>query len=141
MPSVRKAPGFNELSPARFTFYYDSSIVYDSSDINGGNHSNQVGMAVALVSDSTVGLGAAGGIFRGALVAVESDGSCTVQVGGVCRVPYVAATPPIVGHGVTVTGAGAVTSAATPTAAETAAGAMCLSLDSVNLVAYVLIPV
>lgn len=145
MASVRKAPFYNEVGGKWLTFFYDSSIVYDPSDIATDNHSAQVGMAVGLVSDSTVGLGAAlasaAKILRGVVVAVESDGACTVQTGGVCKCPYLVGTPPIVGRGVTIDGAGNVTSAsAGPTATETATAAQVLSLDSTNLVAYVLLP-
>ncbi len=141
MASVRKNPFYNEVGGKWLTFLYDSSIVYDPSDIATDNHSAQVGMAVAIVSDSTVGLATSGKLFRGTVVAVESDGACTVQVGGVCKVPYLNSAPPIVGRGVTVDGAGNVTSASGgATAAETAFGACVLSLDSVNFLAYVLLP-
>lgn len=132
---------WNENDAHYSTFYYDGTIVYDANDIATDNHSGQVGKAVAVVGDSEVGLGAAGGIFRGKVVVVEEDGVCTVQDGGVVEVPYLAATPPIVGRGVTVDGAGNVTSAsAGATAAETALAAQVLSLDSVNLLAKVMIP-
>ena len=141
MPSVRKAPLYNEIGAHRSTYYYDSSIVYDPSDIATDNHSAQVGMAVALVSDSTVGLATAGKLFRGAVIVVESDGACTVQDGGVVKAPYLVGTPPIIGRGVTVDGLGNVTSASGgTTAAETAYGACVLSLDATNLLAYVLLP-
>ena len=141
MPSVRKAPLFNEIGAHRDTYYYNNTIVYDPSDIATDSHSAQIGMAVTLVSDSTVGLGASGGLFRGAVIVVESDGSCTVQDGGVVKVPYLVGAPPIIGRGVTVDGAGNVTSASGgATAAESVYGACVLSLDATNLVAYVLLP-
>lgn len=130
MADPRAIVGFKEQDPRFLTFKYDSSIVYDPSmyDLVMG-HSLQVGKAVTQVSDSTVGLGAAGGVFAGLLVRVESDGFCTVQVGGTMGVPYVVATPPIVGRGVTVDGAGNVTSAgAGATLGEASSSAQVLAL-------------
>jgi hypothetical protein len=118
MPSVRAAAKFNEQNIVTVTMSYDASIVYTPSYYDGSNHSAQIGSAVALVGNGIVGLGAAGAALFGKLLEVESDGVCTVAVAGMLQFPAATTLPPLLGHGVTVDGAGKVSSAATATDAE-----------------------
>lgn len=118
MPSVRGAAKFNEQGITLLTMSYDASIVYDASYYDGNNHSNQVGLAVALVGNGQVGLGTAGAPLFGKLMEVESDGTCSVAVAGILQLPAATTLPPLLNHGVTVDGTGKVSSAATATDAE-----------------------
>jgi hypothetical protein len=136
MASVRVKPAFRDQGLLLLTFRYDTSIVYDASYYDGTNHSAQYGMLVALVSDSTVGLGSSGNYPIGKLVKIEPN-TCTVEVAGTIEVPYASGYAPTVGLGVTVDGAGNALAGASPRAA-TERGIV-LALDTTNLLAYVLL--
>jgi hypothetical protein len=102
-------------------FKYDSTIVFNAA-ANDGN-SAQVGLAVTLVADDTVGLAADGNLVLGKLIIVEGDGKCGVQIGGHMYLPR--GTAATVTRGEKIVGALGPTSAkgyiravATGTAAE-----------------------
>ncbi len=70
--------------------------------------SDDVGKAVVIADDNTVGLGADGGKLLGRLEAIEGE-LATVQIAGVVRLALAAGeTAPSVGDAVVVDGAGAV---------------------------------
>lgn len=62
----------------------DSTIVYSATEVNG---SASVGLAVTFSAADTVQLVGDGEAVVGKLLKVESDGKCTVQVGGVMELP------------------------------------------------------
>lgn len=62
----------------------DSTITYDSTEPNG---SASVGLAVTLSGNDIVALAADANAIVGKLILVESDGFCTVQVGGNMTLP------------------------------------------------------
>ncbi|MEJ7763497.1 MAG: hypothetical protein WKF80_11960 [Thermomicrobiales bacterium] len=70
--------------------HVDASIVY-SKTVAGGSVS--VGKAVRLTGNRIFGLATTGTEVAGRLVLVESDGVCTVQVGGFMELPAAAAIP------------------------------------------------
>ncbi len=137
MASVRVAPIFQEQGILTLTLEYDTSIVYDASYYDGTNHSAQVGDLVALVSDSTAGLGSSGNYPLGKLIKVEPN-ACTVEIGGVVSVPYVStnANPPLVGRGIQVDGAGNAITPAGGARLATERGTV-LSLNSTTQTCYV----
>jgi hypothetical protein len=138
MADVRAIVGFNELDAKNLTVKYDGTIIFDPSAYNLGNHSAQVGKAVTMASDSTAGLGASGNYPLGKVLAVESDGFMSVQYGGGIAFPYNpgGGTPPVIGRGVTVDGAGLViTTGGARVATERG---IVVALDSVNQLAYVI---
>lgn len=67
------------------TYKIDNSEITYSATAAGGSAS--VGLAVALTSDDTVDLAGDGEVIHGKLISVESDGFCTVQIGGFCELP------------------------------------------------------
>lgn len=139
MADVRAVASYSELSPFTATFKIDgTTVTYTPSNYDGTNHSAQVGKAVSLVADSTIGLGAAAAWTLGKLIKVESDGFATVQYGGVMALPYVVANPnpPLIGRGVQGDGAGNVISPAGGVRLATERGTV-ISLDAVNQLAYV----
>ncbi len=123
MPDPRKVLGFQDIDPEYVTFKYDNTITYSASAAGG---STSVGLALTMASNGTVALAAANDMVIGKLIAVESDGFCSVQTEGFMTLPA--------GNGSTVTvgtkivgalGAASakgyiqtVAAAATPTAAE-----------------------
>ncbi len=111
MADVRDFVAYQEQAVDVLTFDFDASIVPDTNRYDLGLGSVQVGLTVALVSDSTVGLGATGGYPTGKLVKVEGT-KCSVQCKGTMLLRYATGTPPIVGRGVQVDGAGNVISPA-----------------------------
>lgn len=139
MADVRAIVGFNETDAKTITVKYDNSVVYDSSAYDLGNHSAQVGFGVSMVSDSTAGLGSSGNFPLGKIIAVESDGFMSVQVGGGLVFPYTVGggTQPIIGRGVQVDGTGKVISPAGGVRLATERGIV-TALDTVNGLAYVL---
>lgn len=136
------------LDPAGVTYTADNStITYDASNYNLGYHNTLLasnaaaglpGPAVALVSDSTVGLGTSGGWLLGRLESVESDLACTVTQRGIVGFPYTigGGTVPIIGRGVQVDGAGKVISPAGGVRLATERGTV-VHLDSTLGIAYV----
>lgn len=140
MSDVRDTLLFNEQGAEILTLAYDTSIVRDANRYDGLNGSAQVGDLVALVSDSTVGLGTTGNYPFGKLLKVEIT-KCSVQVGGVMQVPYVSANanPPIVGRGIQVDGAGNAISPAGGVRLALERGIV-LSLDATNQVCSVYFP-
>lgn len=62
----------------------DSTITYSATAVNG---SAQVGLAVTLSDDDTIGLVGDGEAVLGKLLQVDSDGFATVQIGGVMELP------------------------------------------------------
>ena len=66
------------------TFEYDTSSVYNVT-LPGG--SAQIGLAVSLTGNATVGLAVDGSQVEGVLVKVADDGFCTVQNLGFCVMP------------------------------------------------------
>jgi hypothetical protein len=110
--------GVNQLFE---TFLIDNStITYDSTKDGG---SSQVGLAVSFSANDTVKLSEDGNFVLGKLVAVESDGTCTVQTKGGCTLP--AGNAATVTAGSTIVGAlgaasakGYVRNTASGTAAE-----------------------
>ncbi|GMV65065.1 MAG: hypothetical protein KJ050_14605 [Candidatus Omnitrophica bacterium] len=77
---------------------------YDLTDAN-------VGQAVGLSGNNEVDLGSNGGAFLGRLVSVQTD-IAVVQLRGVMRIPYNAASAPALGGTVVLDGAGKVKSSA-----------------------------
>ena len=138
MANPRKIYSWNRLHPFDATFPADGTITLPVVGAQGmvPTLSPQVGMAVAITATGTntpqVGLGAAGNECLGKLMAVEADGSCTVQVGGVMYLPYATGTPPVPGAYVTVDGTGKVQAAgsvATTPAVPRLTRAFCLGFD------------
>lgn len=67
------------------TFHIDNStITYDADEVGG---SGQVGLAVTLSTDDTVGLVGDGELVVGKLESVSKDGFCRVQVAGFMTLP------------------------------------------------------
>lgn len=141
MSSVRAWITFQELHNKVVTFKYDSSIVANTDRYGGSNGSAQIGKAVAKAADSTVGLGSTGNWPLGTVQKVDPDGFCSVVVGGIVAMPYVAnnANPPLLGRGVQVDGSGNAISPAGGARLATERGIV-LSLDSSAGLAYVLFP-
>ncbi len=112
MSDVRDFTDYNEQAPELLTFSFDSSIVADPNryDLGTGwtTPAFTDGVVVGLVSDSTVGLGVSGGYPLGKLVSVQND-KCSVQVAGTMQFAVNSVTPPIVGRGITLDGAGKAT--------------------------------
>lgn len=84
MPDPREAVAFDEIGAQRVTYPFDNTIVYDSTKAGG---SAQVGLAVTLVSDGTVGLTADGNEVEGKLTLVEPGGFCVVHNKGYMKLP------------------------------------------------------
>lgn len=84
MANPRNTIDFTELLNEQVTYLHDSSIVYDATKANG---SAQVGLAVRLTADDTVGLTQDATGVHGKLILVEPDGKCAVQVRGYCTLP------------------------------------------------------
>jgi hypothetical protein len=86
-----------------------STITYDATAEHGSPHAGPSdGKAVRLSANDTVALATDGSFVLGKLILVESDGVCTVQVGGYCTLPKGTGATFILGVGVV----GAVLSAA-----------------------------
>lgn len=84
MSSVRSDVDFEGIGLQTATFKIDNSIVFDST--KEGN-SEQVGLAVTIVDDKTVGLVGDGEPVLGKLLVVEGDDCATVQIGGGATLP------------------------------------------------------
>lgn len=76
---------FYNLQAEYVTMKYDSSIVYDVTKQHGAT---QVGMAVMMTGQGTVGLVTTGSEVYGQLVKVDNDGYCTIQDEGYCSLPF-----------------------------------------------------
>ena len=84
MADPRDAVRFDEIGE-RWTFKIDdSTITYDAAETNG---SAQVGLAVTLSTDDTIGLVGDGEFVLGKLIKVESDDKAVVQVSGYMTLP------------------------------------------------------
>lgn len=105
MADIRDYVDFIEQSVDVLTFGFDSSIVPDLSMYDLGLGSAQVGLAVTVTADSTIGLGTNGEFPIGKVVKVEPT-KCSVQTKGTMLLPYATGSAPIVGRGVQVDGAG-----------------------------------
>lgn len=80
MSNPRNTVNFDGILPEVVTFKIDdSTITYSASSVNG---SAQVGLAVTLSSDGTIGLVGDGEAVVGKLLKVEADDKASVQVGG-----------------------------------------------------------
>lgn len=66
-------------------YKHDNTIVFDDEADEG--NSDQVGLAVTLGDDDTVSLAGDGEFVLGKLLLVESDGHCSVQIGGYMKLP------------------------------------------------------
>lgn len=85
MANPRNVVKFDGIQYQAQTFHTDAStILFDRDQPNG---SEQVGLAVAMVDDSTVGLAGAGDLVVGKLLKVESDDKANVQTGGYVSFP------------------------------------------------------
>lgn len=84
MANPRAVTDYEGIGYHETTHKYDSSIVYDSTKAGGAS---QVGLAVSLKDDGTVGLAGDGEHVEGKLVIVERDGFCGVQDGGYTTFP------------------------------------------------------
>jgi hypothetical protein len=84
MANPRNTTDFGDLLAEQVTYLHDSSIVFDRTKANG---SAQVGLAVRLTADRTVGLTQDATPVHGKLINVEGDGKCAVQVRGYCELP------------------------------------------------------
>ena len=91
MTDPRVTPEFEGVD-AKYAGYVidDSTITYDATKAGG---SDQVGLAVTLTADRTVGLVADAGAVEGKLINVEADGNCLVQVGGYLTLPAGTSAP------------------------------------------------
>lgn len=123
MPDPRSTVEFDDIGIVTATFKIDNStIVYTAADARGAVAA-MLDKAVTLSADDTVALCADGDAIVGKLLSVESDGFCTVQVGGFTKLPGGAAAT--LTRGATIVGAlgaasakGFIRSAASATAAE-----------------------
>ena len=88
MPNPRNTTDFGDIDNMQVTYLHDGSIVYDSTKANG---SAQVGLAVQLTANRTVGLTVDATEVVGKLINVDGDGKCAVQVRGFCELPAGAA--------------------------------------------------
>lgn len=88
-------------------FKHDGTIVFNEL-LSGG--SAQVGLAVTLTADDTVGLTQDGNMVLGVIILVEGDGKCAVQIGGNMKIPR--------GTGATVTRGEKIVGALGPTSAR-----------------------
>jgi len=84
MPNPRNFKAFENIGQEIATFSGDGSIVYDATKPNG---SAQVGLAVKMTGNSTVGLTTDGSMVVGKLIRVADDGSCSVQTEGGMTLP------------------------------------------------------
>jgi len=85
MSDPRNAVAFEGIRYSAETFLIDNStITYSETAANG---SSQVGLAVTLSGDSTVGLVGDGEAVKGKLIKVESDLKAVVQTKGLCTLP------------------------------------------------------
>jgi hypothetical protein len=85
MANPRNIVSFTDIDPLTVTYKIDgSTITYSATTTNG---SAQVGLAVTLSTDDTVGLVGDGEAVEGKLIKVEADNKATVQVGGYMTLP------------------------------------------------------
>jgi hypothetical protein len=84
MANPRNRVGYQGIRPDTETYKHDGTIVFSDLEENG---SAQVGLAVTLGTDDTVTLVGDGEFVLGKLILVESDGKCTVQIGGFMHLP------------------------------------------------------
>jgi hypothetical protein len=84
MVNPRNRVGYQGIRPDTETYKHDGTIVFSDLEENG---SAQVGLAVTLGTDDTVSLVGDGEFVLGKLILVESDGKCTVQIGGFMHLP------------------------------------------------------
>ena len=91
MADPRDQVDFEGIGQKTATFKYDGSIVHDVTKTGGAV---QVGRAVTMKGNSTVGLAADGERIKGKVIVVEK-GACTVQFSGGTTLPK--------GDGATVT--------------------------------------
>lgn len=92
MADPRKDVDFEGVGDNTAPFKYDGSIVFD---LTKQGYAAQVGKAVAMKGNRTVGLAVDGDRIKGKLVLVEQDGFCSVQYTGGTTLPK--------GNGATVT--------------------------------------
>lgn len=78
---ARNDIGLKGIGVRALTLHHDASIVYDPTAESG--NSAQAGLAVKLVSDSTVGLASTGDAVYGRVTIVGNDGKCTVDRVGI----------------------------------------------------------
>lgn len=95
MADPRLDADINGKNAQYITVYYDNSTITYSASTAGG--SAVVGRAVGLSAAGTAELAADGADVLGRLVKVESNGYCTVQVGGGMELPAGAAASLTVG--------------------------------------------
>lgn len=76
--------GYADIDALTVTFMYDGSIVFNDAEDGG---SAQVGLAVTMTDDDTVGLVGDGEFVLGELIKVNDDGYCTVHMAGFVRLP------------------------------------------------------
>lgn len=85
MTNPRNQVGYEGIRPDTETYIIDAStITFSDLEENG---SAQVDLAVTFSADNTVALCADGDFVLGKLILVESDGKCTVQIGGFMSLP------------------------------------------------------
>ena len=85
MSDPRNAVDFQGIRYSAETFLIDNSTITYSETVANG--SAQVGFAVTLSADSTVGLVGSGEFVLGKLIKVESDLKAVVQTKGYCTLP------------------------------------------------------
>lgn len=97
MANPRKTLDYSDIDNKQATYSHDSSIVYNQALANG---SAQVGLAVRLTNDRTVGLTVDASHVHGKLINVDGDGYCVVQVRGYAELPGGAGATFTLGAGV-----------------------------------------
>jgi len=110
MSNPRDIRFYDELNYHGSTFKSDGTVTFSQVPTYGMNHSPQIGLAVTLVGNGQVGLGATGNPLIGRLKAVEADLNVTVQDQGYMTLAYPVndITAPVVGQSVNVDGTGKV---------------------------------
>lgn len=84
MANPRNAVAFDNIGYDGTTFKYDGTITFDRL-LPGA--SAMKGKAVTMTGNGQVGLTQDGDEVKGQLVTVDSDGFCTVQEEGYCKLP------------------------------------------------------
>jgi hypothetical protein len=85
MANPRNIKRYNDQHFVSDGYKHDGTIVFDDEAAEG--NSAQVGLAVTLTADDTVSLAGDGEFVLGKLLLVESDGHCSVQIGGYMHLP------------------------------------------------------
>lgn len=139
----RTAPRFDEIRENGCTTYKRKTSSTGAIDFlptaanpYPATSSTQEGQSVAMSSNDTVKVGAAGDPLIGKLFKSEADGLCSVQTNGILKFTVVNdANVPVLGRGVVCDGAGGVRIAAA--SSEYKERGAVIELDTTNLFCYV----